>query len=128
MKLNNGKLARAHGLPKIHKEYSNIPKFRLTVDTTGTPHYSVGKLLIKLKMYHLICLTMDTTMYLLMRKFYSQNVPIILKRIYIHKVISTKRIYIDKVISTNLKKRSMKRLLLDTCTKIAFTFNGGIYE
>ena len=79
-------------------------------------------------MYHLICLTMDTTMYLLMRKFYSQNVPIILKRIYIHKAISTKRIYFDKVISTNLKKRSMKRLLLDTCTKIAFTFNGGIYE
>ena len=31
--------------------------------------------------------------------------------------IILKRIYIDKVISTNFKKRSMKNLLLDTCTK-----------
>ena len=28
MRPKNGKLARAHGLPKIHKEYNNIPKFR----------------------------------------------------------------------------------------------------
>ena len=31
------KLARAHGLPKMYKEYSNIPKFRPIVDTTGMP-------------------------------------------------------------------------------------------
>ena len=42
--------------------------------------------------------------------------------------IILKRIYIDKVISTNLKKRSMEKLLLDTCTKTAFTFNEVIYE
>ena len=42
--------------------------------------------------------------------------------------IILKRIYIDKVISTNFKKRSMKNLLLDTCTKTAFIFNGVIYE
>ena len=39
-----------------------------------------------------------------------------------------KRIYMDKVISTNLKKRSVEKLLLDTCTKTTFTFNGVIYE
>ena len=39
-----------------------------------------------------------------------------------------KPIYIDKVISTNLKKRSMKKPLLDTCTKTSFTFYGVIYE
>ena len=38
-------LARAHGLPKTHKEYSNIPKFRPIVCTTGMPHYSAGKFL-----------------------------------------------------------------------------------
>ena len=41
--------------------------------------------------------------------------------------IILKRIYIDKVISTNLKKCSVKKLLLDTYSKIAFTFNGVIY-
>ena len=42
--------------------------------------------------------------------------------------IIPKRIYIDKVFSTNLKKRSMKKFVLDTCTKTAFTVNGVIYE
>ena len=69
MRPKNGKLARTHVLSKIHKEYSNIPYFRFLVDSTGTPHYSVGKFLtnllnplsmnklmqlIKLKIYHLI--------------------------------------------------------------------------
>ena len=38
----------AYGLPKIHKEYSNIPKFIPIVDTTGMPHYSAGKVLTNL--------------------------------------------------------------------------------
>ena len=42
--------------------------------------------------------------------------------------IILKRIYIDKVITTNLKKGSVKKLLLDNCTKTAFTFNGVIYK
>ena len=48
MRPKNGKLARTHGLPKIHKEYSNIPKFRPIVDTIRTPHYSTGKFLMNL--------------------------------------------------------------------------------
>ena len=48
MRPKNGKLSRAHGLPKIQKEYSNIPKFRPIADTTGTPHYSAGKFLTNL--------------------------------------------------------------------------------
>ena len=39
-----------------------------------------------------------------------------------------KRIYVDKVLSTNLKKSSMKKVLLDTCNKTVFTFNGIMYE
>ena len=96
MRPKNDKLARAHGLPKIHKEYNNIPKFRPIVDTTGTPHYSAGKFLtnllnpllitnshwkihlmqlIKSKIYYLICLMIDTTMYLLIWTLYSQMFP-----------------------------------------------------
>ena len=39
---------RAHGLPKMHKEFDAIPKFRSIIDTTGTPYYDVGKYLAKL--------------------------------------------------------------------------------
>ena len=35
--------------------------------------------------------------------------------------IILKRIYVDKAICTNLKKRSMKKLLLDARIKTAFT-------
>ena len=41
-------IGRAHGLPKIHKEFSKVPSFRPIVDTTNTPHYGVGKLLTSL--------------------------------------------------------------------------------
>ena len=35
---------RAHGLPKTHKTFQYIPKFRPIFDTTcNTPHYNVGK-------------------------------------------------------------------------------------
>ena len=39
----SAKLARAHGLPKIHKLFKNIPSFCPIIGTTGTTHYSVGK-------------------------------------------------------------------------------------
>ena len=39
------KPARAHGLPKIHKTFTNIPKFRPIIDTTGSSHDLVGKYL-----------------------------------------------------------------------------------
>ena len=44
----NGRLARAHGLPKIHKEFVNLPKFQPIVDTTGTVYYHIGKKLSEL--------------------------------------------------------------------------------
>ena len=39
-----------------------------------------------------------------------------------------KRIYTDKLVSTNLKKRTLKKLILDTCTKTAFSFNNKLYQ
>ena len=140
----NGKLARAHNLPKIHKENINIPKFRPTVDTTGTPHYSAGKFLTNL----LNPLSMKE--FTLKDSFDAVNkvksIPLhffedgcnyisfdaesLFTNFTIKRTIDIilKRIYINKIISTNLKKHSMKKLLLDTCTKTAFTLNGVIYE
>ena len=48
MRPKNARPARAHGLLKIHKGFSNIPKFKPTFDTTGTNHYLVGKYLANL--------------------------------------------------------------------------------
>ena len=44
----NAKLARAHGVPKIHKTFNSIPPFCPIIDTTGTTHYSVGKYISEL--------------------------------------------------------------------------------
>ena len=38
------------------------------------------------------------------------------------------RIYNEHTISTNLKKRLLKKLILDKCTKTAFSSNNIIYE
>ena len=48
MRPMDAQLRRAHGLPKIHKEYDTNPEFRPIIDTTGTPYYEVGKFLAKL--------------------------------------------------------------------------------
>ena len=37
--------SRAHGLPKTHKTFQSIPKFRPIINTTNIPHYNVGKFL-----------------------------------------------------------------------------------
>ena len=41
-------VGRAHGLPKIHKKYIDLPNSRPIIDTTNTPDYGVGKFLTRL--------------------------------------------------------------------------------
>ena len=41
-------LGRAHGLPKTHKAYVNLPSFRPIIDTNYTPYYNIGKFLSSL--------------------------------------------------------------------------------
>ena len=38
------------------------------------------------------------------------------------------RIYNKKVITTNLRKRTLKKLIMDTCSKTAFSCNNVLYE
>ena len=42
--------------------------------------------------------------------------------------IILKRVYQDRLMKTNVKKRSLKKLLIDACTKTSFIFNNTIYE
>jgi len=44
----NAKVARAHGLPKVHKHFDRIPSFRPIIDTIGSTHYNVGKYITNL--------------------------------------------------------------------------------
>ena len=48
MRPKSARLGRAHGLPKIHKDYTNIFSFRPIVNTTCTVYYGVGKYLSNL--------------------------------------------------------------------------------
>ena len=42
--------------------------------------------------------------------------------------IILKRIYQEKVFRTTLRKRTMKKVIIESCTKIAFSFNNRIYK
>ena len=42
--------------------------------------------------------------------------------------IILKRVYNDQLVQTKLKKRTLKKLLLDACQKTAFSFNSKIYK
>ena len=48
MRSKNVKLVRVHVLPKTHKAFTNIPKFRSVINTTGSSHYLVWKYLTQL--------------------------------------------------------------------------------
>ena len=48
MRPKNAKPAIAHALPKIHKEFLNIPEFRPIIATKGTSHSLAGKYLVGL--------------------------------------------------------------------------------
>ena len=42
IQLQNAKLARANGKPKVHKTFNSILLFSPIIDTTKTTHYLVG--------------------------------------------------------------------------------------
>ena len=48
MRPQNTRPAKAPGLPKIHKEFDNLPSFRPIIDTTGSAHYLTAKFLANL--------------------------------------------------------------------------------
>ena len=48
MRPNAAQIGRAYGLPKIHKPFQRLPKFRPIIDTINTPYHSIGKFLTSL--------------------------------------------------------------------------------
>ena len=126
----DAKPARARGLPKIHKEFTTITKFRLIIDTTGSSHYFVGKyvaqLTYPLKSNEFTLKDLSET------NNRTQDIPsrlpvngykyVFLDDESLFTNVPTKIIIdvIFKRIHMRKKKRSFKKLILDTCTKTAF--------
>ena len=135
------KPARAHGLPKTHKDL--IP-FHPIIDTTGTAYQPIAKYITRL----LNPLTQNA--YTLKDSFEAvsriQNIPInlfkdgyrfisfdvksLFTNVTLKKTINViqDKIYNKKEISTSLKKRTLKKLLLDSCTKTPFSMNGELLQ
>ena len=63
-------------------------------------------------------------------KFVSLDVQSLFTNVPVKKTINIilDRVYNKKLINTNLKKRTMKKLLMDSCTKTAFSFDNVFYE
>ena len=128
----HAKIARAHDLPKVHKAFDDVPPFRPIIDTMGTTHSSVEKYLPEV-LYSLtqnqfsiknlfdaayrinsilpeVKNSSDLVFVLLDVVSLFTNVP--LKKTV---NIILKRVYNNKEISTTFSKRSLKKLILDTC-------------
>ena len=44
----DGKVARAHGLPKVHKSFERVPSFRPAIGAIGSTHCNTGKYITNL--------------------------------------------------------------------------------
>ena len=137
-------IGRAHGLPKTHKTFINVPLFRPIIDTSNTPHYKMEKFLANLlnpltqndhsvkdsfeasSRIQNISLTLFEQGYV----FVSFDVVSLFSNVPLDRTIKTilKRSYEDKLITTTLKKRTMKKLITDVCKKSAFSFNDNVFK
>ena len=137
-------LVLMHGLPKTHKDFDTLPPFRPIIDTTGTAYQPIAKYLTRL----LNPLTQNA--YTLKDSFEAvsriQNIPInlfkdgyrfvsfdvksLFTNVPLKKTINIilDKIYNKKEISTSVKKRTLKKLQLDSCTKTPFSMNGELYK
>ena len=130
-------------MPKTHKKFDTLPKFRPIIDTTNTPHYNVGKFLSNL--LHPLTLndysltnSFDAVTQInnipkhLFREgyqFVSFDVVSLFTNVPLSRTVQIilDRIYKEKLIDTKLQKRNLKKLILDCCTKTPFSFDGQIY-
>ena len=75
---------------------------------------------IELKVYHNICLKMVINIYRLTQNHYSQ--------VYQSNGLLIFKKNTDKLVSANLKKRTLKKLILGTCTKTSLSLSKKLYQ
>ena len=135
---------RARGLPKTHKTFQTLPKFRPIVDTIGTVYSSLGKYLTQL-LQPLTCNEfrlkdsfdaanrinqIPKRLFEEGYRFISFDVESLFTNVPLKRTINIvlDRIYRQHCLNVTLKERTLKKLLLDSCTKTAFLANGKIYQ
>ena len=127
------KLGHAHGLPKTHKAYANLPSFRPIIDTTSTPYYNIGKFLSSLLQplthndYNLKdsfdavrrIRSVPPELFDDDAQFVCFDVQSLFTNVPVKKTISIilDRVYNKKLINTNLKKRTMEKCF---CSLVQF--------
>ena len=137
--------ARAHGLPKVHKVFDSLPPFRPIVDTTNTVYSFVGKFLSSLLQPLTInSFTLRDSFDAANRiksinndlinvegyKFISFDVTSLFTNVPLDFTVDIilKRVFTDKLISTTLSKSTLKKLILDSCRKTIFSYNGNYFK
>ena len=104
------KPARAHGLPKIHKSFDNLPPFRPIIDATGTAYQPVVKYLTNL-------LNPSTTNEFTIKdtfvpkKLFDDGFRFVsfgVKSLFTNMPLTKTIIYDSKLIPTNLTRRSLE--------------------
>ena len=144
MRHKSAQIARGHGLPKTHQHYELLPKFRPIIDTTNTPYYGISKFLSNLlnPLIENEYIVQDTfcaakkireipkELFEDGYRFISFDAESLFTSVPLSRTINIilDRIYNQNLLTTNMKKRTLKKLLKDCCTKNAFTFNNVIYE
>ena len=135
---------RSHDLSKTHKTFENLPPFRPVIDTTGTAYQPIAG--------YLSCLLNPLThnefnlrdsfdavnriknipnnLFEEGYRFISFDVKSLFTNIPLNKTINIilHKIYDENKISTKLKKRTVKNLLHNACTKTLFFANGELYQ
>ena len=123
-------IGRAHGLPKTHKLFEHLPKFRKFLSNILNPlkenQYVVKDSFTAVNKIREILKELFDHGY----RFVSFDVESLFTSVPLSKTfnIILDRIYNKKLLKTNMKKRTMKKLLKDCCTKNAFSSNNTIYE
>ena len=141
----NAKPGRAYGTAKVHKEFETIPPLRPIVDTIGSTHYGVGKYLTKLlnpltQNEHVLKDSFEAARRIrngVTEQMYEEGYVLVsfdVKSLFTNVPLSKTldvildRVYNQRLVTTKLKKRTLKKLILDTCTKTVFLANGKILE
>ena len=134
---------QAHGMPNIHKNYTDIPLFRPIVETNTMPHYNVGKFLsslLNLLTFNEYNFTdsfkavsaikaIQQNLFDERFRFVSFDIESLFTNLPLKRTLNLvlKRVFTDGLIDTTLSKRTLK-LLLDACTKTVFLFDNTLYE
>ena len=144
MRIKSAVVARAHGLPKVHKKFDKLPKFRPIIDTTGTAFSHVGRFLSTLlQPLTLNEFTLKDTFDAATRinsipkqllndgyKLISFDVVSLFTNVPLDYTVNIilDRIFKNSLINTSISRRSLKKLILDSCRKTVFTFNNKLYQ